>query len=164
MGTANLRLVLYAKARAVPPEKLPLWQDPRAAAIRHRRDCVDLRSVGPYSAGVHFARVLGPLVATAKIRPLEGYRLLWIEPTDARGRASGEPLVAVDTGQYSHGEWVYFVTSREASLPLRDSFCAVDAAIVGKVDCVDLEGGVSTFGCDPAPAAEPAAADATGTP
>ena len=122
---------------------------------------------------MHFARVLGPLVATAKIRPLEGYRLLWIEPTDARGRASGEPLVAVDTGQYSHGEWVYCVTSREASLPLRDSFCAVDAAIVGKVDCVDLEEGVSTFGCDPAPARAAAsvaadaiapAADATGTP
>jgi ethanolamine utilization protein EutN len=110
---------------------------------------------------VHFARVLGPLVATAKIRSLEGYRLLWIEPTDARGRPAGEPLVAVDTGQYSHGEWVYFVTSREASMPLRDSFCAVDAAIVGKVDCVDLADGVSTFGCDPAPAAAPASADAT---
>jgi ethanolamine utilization protein EutN len=162
MGTANLRVVLHGRARAVPPEKLPLWQG-RAAIV-------DRRTPGPYSAGVHFARVLGPLVATAKIRPLEGYRLLWIEPTDARGRPSGEPLVAVDTGQYSHGEWVYFVTSREASLPLRDSFCAVDAAIVGKVDCVDLEGGVSTFGCDPAPAAPPAAApapaaaDATGTP
>ena len=127
-------------------------------------EVVDPWSRGPYSAGVHFARVLGPLVATAKIRPLEGYRLLWIEPTDARGRPSGEPLVAVDTGQYSNGEWVYFVTSREASLPLRDSFCAVDAAIVGKVDCVDLEGGVSTFGCNPAPAAVPATADATGTP
>jgi len=48
---------------------------------------------------------------------------------------------------------------------------AVDASIVGKVDCVDLEEGVSTFGCDPAPVAAPAtarpapaAADATGTP
>lgn len=131
------------------------------------RGDVDEAPPAPYSAAVHFARVLGPLVATAKIRPLEGYRLLWIEPTDARGQASGEPLVAVDTGQYSHGEWVYFVTSREASLPLRDSFCAVDAAIVGKVDCVDLEGGVSTFGCEPAPRSAPAppsSADATGTP
>jgi ethanolamine utilization protein EutN len=95
---------------------------------------------------VHFARVLGPLVATAKIRPLEGYRLLWIEPTDSRGRAIGDPLVAVDAGQYGRGEWVYFVTSREASLPLRDSFCAVDAAIVGKIDSVDLEDGASTSG------------------
>jgi microcompartment protein CcmK/EutM len=129
---------------------------------------------------MHFARVLGPLVSSAKIRPLAGYPLLWIEPTDARGRPSGAPLVAVDAGQYGHGEWVYYVTSREASLSLRDPFCAVDAAIVGKVDCVDLEDGVSTFGCDPAPGATDApnapavpaaanattapAADATGTP
>jgi hypothetical protein len=47
---------------------------------------------------------------------------------------------------------------------------------VGKVDCVDLEDGVSTFGCAPAPDATPAGtrpaatftapatADATGTP
>ena len=89
---------------------------------------------------MHFARVLGPLVATAKLPPLQGYRLSWVQPTDARGREVGEPLVAVDTGQYGRGEWVYFVTSREASLPLRDPFCAVDAAIVGKVDRVNLEG------------------------
>ena len=101
---------------------------------------------------MHFARVLGSLVSTAKIAPLRGYRLSWIEPTDARGRPVGEPLVAVDTGQYGPGEWVYFVTSREASLPLRDPFCAVDAAIVGKVDQVDLENGVSTAGTSPAPA------------
>jgi microcompartment protein CcmK/EutM len=63
----------------------------------------------------------------------------------------GEPLVAVDTGPYGAGEWVYFVTSREASLPLRDPFCAVDAAIVGKVDSVDLENGISTAGSAPAP-------------
>lgn len=101
---------------------------------------------------MHFARVLGSLVSTAKIAPLRGYQLSWIEPTDARGRPVGEPLVAVDTGQYGPGEWVYFVTSREASLPLRDPFCAVDAAIVGKVDQVDLENGVSTAGTSPAPA------------
>jgi ethanolamine utilization protein EutN len=113
-------------------------------------EAVDGGRSGPYCPRVHFARVLGPLVASAKIPPLEGYRLLWIEPTDSRGRANGAPLVAVDAGQYGRGEWVYFVTSREASLPLRDSFCAVDAAIVGKIDHVDL----------PAEAS----ADATGTP
>lgn len=87
---------------------------------------------------MQFARVIGQLVSTRKVPALVGYPLLWIEPTDARGRATGAPLVAADTGQYGTGEWVYFVTSREASLPLRDPFCAVDAAIVGKVDRVDL--------------------------
>lgn len=90
--------------------------------------------------GVHFARVLGTVVATRKVSPLRGYRLLWVQPTDARGRDRGEPLVAVDTGQYGEGEWVYYVTSREASLALRDPFCPVDAALVGKVDRVDLAG------------------------
>ncbi len=78
------------------------------------------------------------MVSTRKVAPLEGYRLLWVQPTDARGVDRGEPLVAVDTGQYGTDEWVYFVTSREASLPLRDTFCPVDAAIVGKIDRVDL--------------------------
>ncbi|MDX1624811.1 MAG: EutN/CcmL family microcompartment protein [Gemmatimonadota bacterium] len=89
---------------------------------------------------MHFARVLGSVVSTRKVEPLTGYRLLWVQPTDARGRDRGEPLVAVDTGQYGEGEWVYFVTSREASLPLRDPFCPVDAAVVGKIDRVDLAG------------------------
>lgn len=89
---------------------------------------------------MHFARVIGSLVSTAKVRPLQGYRLLWLQPTDPHGADAGAPLVAVDAGQYGAGEWVYFVTSREASLPLRDSFCPVDATVVGKVDCVDMAG------------------------
>jgi ethanolamine utilization protein EutN len=87
---------------------------------------------------MHFARVMGPLVSTRKIPPLQGYKLLWIEPTDSRRRPNGEPLVAVDLGSYGRGEWVYYVTSREASLPLRDPFCAVDAAVVGKIDSVEM--------------------------
>jgi ethanolamine utilization protein EutN len=91
-------------------------------------------------SSVHFARVIGRVVGTRKIDSLRGYRLLWLQPTDARGLSTGDPLVAVDPGQYGEGEWVYFVTSREASLPLRDPFCAVDAAVVGKIDHVDLSG------------------------
>lgn len=93
---------------------------------------------------MHLARVIGRLVSTRKIEALAGYPLLWIEPTDTRGQPAGAPLVAVDAGQYGVGEWVFYVTSREASLPLRDAFCAVDATIVGKVDSVDLNGGRGT--------------------
>lgn len=89
---------------------------------------------------MHFGKVLGPLVATRKVPPLRGVRLLWVEPTDARGRPRGRPLVAVDAGRYGAGEWVIYVTSREASLPLADPFCPVDAALVGKIDRVDLAG------------------------
>ena len=98
---------------------------------------------------MQFARVLGSLVSTRKVAPLQGYRLLWIQPTDARGEAEGEPLVAVDAGQYGVGEWVYYVTSREASLPLRDTFCPVDATVVGKIDCVDFADGSRAL-CDDA--------------
>ena len=95
---------------------------------------------------MHFARVLGRVVSTRKIAPLQGYPLLWVQPTDARGVAVSDPLVAADTGQYGEGEWVYFVTSREASLPLRDPFCAIDAAIVGKIDHIDFGGGERVHG------------------
>ena len=61
--------------------------------------------------------------------------------------------VAVDTGQYGDDEWVFYVTSREASLPLRDPFCPVDAAVVGKVDRVDLDDGTAIL--NPAPRAAP---------
>ncbi|MGH7550787.1 MAG: EutN/CcmL family microcompartment protein [Gemmatimonadota bacterium] len=107
---------------------------------------VDAVGAAPYAPPVRFARVIGRVVSTRKVPPLRGYPLLWIEPTDARGRAAGSPLVAVDTGQYGDGEWVYFVTSREASLPLRDPFCPVDAAVVGKIDRVDLENGTVVDG------------------
>lgn len=106
-----------------------------------------------YSGDVRFARVIGRVVSTRKVPPLVGYRLLLIEPTTARGEAAGAPLVAVDTGQYGDDEWVFYVTSREASLPLRDPFCPVDAAVVGKVDRVDLDDGTAIL--DLAPRAVP---------
>lgn len=102
---------------------------------------------------MRFARVIGRVVCTRKVPPLRGYRLLLIEPTTARGEPAGAPLVAVDTGQYGDDEWVFYVTSREASLPLRDPFCPVDAAVVGKVDRVDLEGDTAVLGVASRPAA-----------
>jgi hypothetical protein len=36
------------------------------------------------------------------------------------------------------GEFCYYITAREASLTLWDTFAAVDAGIVGKVDRIDL--------------------------
>lgn len=104
-------------------------------------------------AHVRFARVIGRVVCTRKVLPLQGYPLLLIEPTNARGEAAGAPLVAVDTGQYGDDEWVFYVTSREASLPLRDPFCPVDAALVGKVDRVDLEDGTTVLDLAPRAAA-----------
>jgi hypothetical protein len=39
------------------------------------------------------------------------------------------------------GELCYYITAREASFTLEESFAAVDAGIVGKVDSIRLEEG-----------------------
>jgi ethanolamine utilization protein EutN len=86
------------------------------------------------------ARVLGRVVATVKLETLSTVTLQWIQPLTARGRESGKPLVAVDPIGAGPGEVVVYVTAREAALTLRDSFAAVDAGIVAKVDWCDVGG------------------------
>ena len=89
---------------------------------------------------MQIARVIGRLVATVKQDTLSSVALQWIQPLTAAGSASGKPLVAVDSVGVGPGEVVYFITSREAALTLKNSFAAVDAGIVGKVDWVNVDG------------------------
>ncbi len=81
------------------------------------------------------------MVATVKQETLSGVALQWIQPLTAHGAEAGRPIVAVDCIGAGPGETVFFVTSREASLTLREQFAAVDAGIVGKVDWVNVDGG-----------------------
>jgi ethanolamine utilization protein EutN len=87
---------------------------------------------------VYLARVIGRVVATVKQDTLSGQPLQWIQPVDANERDHGKPIVAVDPVGLGPGELCYYITSREASLTLFDTFAAVDAGIVGKVDRIDL--------------------------
>ncbi len=89
---------------------------------------------------MHLARVCGRLVATVKQDTLSGVTLQWIQPIHANGAVAGKTIVAVDTIGVGPGEFVYYVTSREASLILREQFAAVDAGIVGKVDWANVLG------------------------
>jgi len=89
---------------------------------------------------VQLARVIGRVVATIKQDTLAAVTLQWIQPVATTGADAGKPLVAVDQIGVGPGEIVYFITSREAALTLRDPFAAVDAGIVGKVDWVDVAG------------------------
>lgn len=84
------------------------------------------------------ARIVGRVVATIKQDTLEGVCLQWIQPVDASGAERGAPLVAADPMGLGPGELCFYITAREASLALRESFAAVDAAVVGKVDRVDV--------------------------
>jgi ethanolamine utilization protein EutN len=80
---------------------------------------------------------VGRVVATVKQDTLRGQSLQWIQPVDAACHDRGDPIVAVDSIGLGPGELCYYITAREASLTLWDTFAAVDAGIVGKVDRID---------------------------
>lgn len=85
---------------------------------------------------MYLARIVGTVVATVKQDTLAARPLQWIQPVDSDGKSRGVPLVAVDPIALGPGELCYYITAREASFTLEDSFAAVDAAIVGKVDSI----------------------------
>ena len=89
---------------------------------------------------MQLARVIGRVVATIKQDTLSAVTLQWIQPVATTGADAGKPLIAVDRVGVGPGEIVYFITSREAALTLENTFAAVDAGIVGKVDWVDVAG------------------------
>lgn len=90
---------------------------------------------------MYIARVIGSVVATVKQDTLKGQSLQWIQPLDAFEREAGAAVVAVDPIGLGPGELCYYITAREASLTLFDTFAAVDAGIVGKIDRIDLSDG-----------------------
>jgi ethanolamine utilization protein EutN len=87
---------------------------------------------------MYLARIVGRVVATVKQDTLEAQPMQWIQPVDADGSDRGSPIVAVDSVGLGPGELCYYITAREASFTLEDSFAAVDAGIVGKVDSITL--------------------------
>lgn len=84
------------------------------------------------------ARVIGRVVSTVKQDTLHTIPLQWLQPVDAAGAARGGPVVACDTFGLGPGELCYYITAREASIALWKLDVAVDAAIVGKVDRLDV--------------------------
>jgi microcompartment protein CcmK/EutM len=86
---------------------------------------------------MNFARVIGTVVCTEKVRPWRGVRLLLVEPCDSAGRPAGaRPLAAVDLVSAAQGQLVFYVRGREAAVALQDPENPADAAIVGIVDAV----------------------------
>ena len=87
---------------------------------------------------MYLARIVGRLVSTVKQDTLHAIPLQWLQPVDASGNDCGAPLVAADTFGLGPGELCYYITAREASIALWRLDVAVDAAVVGKVDRIDL--------------------------
>ena len=86
-----------------------------------------------------FAKVIGTVWATRKDEHLRSFTLQVLQPINARREKVGDPIVAVDTIGSGSGETVFYVTAREATIPLRVDMAPVDATIVGIVDRIDVE-------------------------
>jgi ethanolamine utilization protein EutN len=85
-------------------------------------------------------RVTGRVVSTVKIASFEGIKLQLVQPLDEKLEKVGDPIVAFDTIQSGVGDLIYFETSKEAGRVLQTTMNPCDAAIVGIVDNMELEG------------------------
>jgi ethanolamine utilization protein EutN len=86
-----------------------------------------------------FGKVIGTIWATRKNTALESLKLQIVQPVDSKRSPWGTPIIAVDTVGAGAGEIICYITSREATIPLREQFAPVDAAIVGIIDRIDPE-------------------------
>ena len=85
-----------------------------------------------------FGKVIGTVWATRKDQNTVGFTLQFVQPLDAHRKKAGDPFIAVDTVQAGPGDTVFYITSREATVPLTVEMAPVDATIVGIVDRIDL--------------------------
>ncbi len=86
------------------------------------------------------ARVAGTIVATRKDPRLEGRKLLILKPVSPEGKEEGSYIVAVDTVGAGSRELVLMVSGSSARMAEGCKDTPVDAAIIGIVDTVDLDG------------------------
>jgi microcompartment protein CcmK/EutM len=85
------------------------------------------------------ARVVGNVVATQKNAQLEGSKLLLVQPEDVNGAPRGAAVLAIDGVDAGVGDRVLLIQDgRSAQLVLGKGVAAVDAAVIGVVDAVEL--------------------------
>jgi ethanolamine utilization protein EutN len=91
---------------------------------------------------MHVARVIGTLVSTRKHDRFEGAKLLLVQPIDPDGADRGAALLAIDSVGAGVGERVLVVTEgKAAGMALgKGPNSPVDAAIVGIIDHIELDG------------------------
>lgn len=90
------------------------------------------------------AKVTGSIVATTKAEKLKGKKLLIVTPLDMQTiEEDGKPLVAIDTVGSGLGEVVLIVSGSSARQTEITNGVPVDAAIVGIVDQIELNGSLT---------------------
>lgn len=87
------------------------------------------------------ARVVGNVVATQKNDRYEGARVLVVEPVDVEGCRTGSEFLALDSVDAGPGDLVLVVREGWAASTAATGRpqAAIDSAIVGVVDRIDLE-------------------------
>lgn len=87
---------------------------------------------------MNYAKIIGTVIATRKVKELEGSTLKLVQFCDSNCETSGDPFVAYDPIGTRLGDLVLLVTKREASLAVPGVALAnnypLDAAITGIVD------------------------------
>jgi ethanolamine utilization protein EutN len=90
---------------------------------------------------MQIARVVGTVIATQKHRKFEGAKLLLVQPLNLDDSPRGNTLLAVDgVGAGIHEKVLIVLEGRAAGEALGRKAAPVDAAIVGIVDTVDVDG------------------------
>jgi microcompartment protein CcmK/EutM len=87
------------------------------------------------------ARVVGTLVSTQKHGALEGSKLLLVQPLSLGHEPLGAPVIAIDRSEAGVGDRVLLALDGKAAMQVLDrGLSPVDAAVLGVIDAVDLEG------------------------
>lgn len=84
-------------------------------------------------------KVIGNVVATRKDETLVGAKLMITQPLDLDLKASGEPLVMVDTVGAGIGEIILYAQGTASRNAAEKPDSSIDAAIVGIVDKIDVD-------------------------
>ncbi len=90
---------------------------------------------------MQIGRVIGTLVATRKHHKIEGAKLLFVQPLTLEGAPKGTAVLTIDSVGAGVGETVLIVIEgKAAGDALRRKAAPVDAAIIGIVDTLTVEG------------------------
>jgi ethanolamine utilization protein EutN len=90
---------------------------------------------------MQIARVIGTVVSTQKHRKFEGAKLMLVQPLNMDDTPRGNALLAIDgVGAGVHEKVLVVLEGRAAGEALGRKAAPVDAAIVGIIDHVEIDG------------------------
>jgi len=90
---------------------------------------------------MQIGRVIGTVISTTKHHKMEGAKLLLVQPLALDGKAKGAAVLTIDSVGAGVGEKVLIVIEgKSAGDALGRKAAPVDAAIIGIIDTVTVEG------------------------